>query len=58
MDTKAMENVAPYLSRIADALDRLSPPAAEQADLSAHEGYIWEAKTKVFRRLILFRDFP
>ena len=58
MDTKAMENVAPYLSRIADALDRLSPPAAEQANLSAHEGYIWEAKTKVLQAIDSIQRLP
>ena len=58
MDTKAMENVAPYLSRIADALDRLSPPAAKQADLSVHEGYIWEAKTKVFQAIDTIQRLP
>ena len=57
MDTKAMENVAPYLSRIADALDRLTPPPEEQADLVAHEGYIWEAKTKVFHAINSIQDF-
>jgi len=58
MDTKAMENVAPYLSRIADALDRLSPPVAEQADLLLHEGYIWEAKTKVFQAIDSIQRLP
>ena len=58
MDTKAMENVAPYLSRIADALDRLTPPPAEQADLVAHEGYIWEAKTKVFHAINSIQRLP
>ncbi|MDC3286049.1 ATP-binding protein [Alphaproteobacteria bacterium] len=58
MDTKAMENVAPYLSRIADALDRLSPPAAKQADLSVHEGYIWEAKNKVFQAIDSIQRLP
>lgn len=58
MDTKAMENIAPYLSRIADALDRLRPPLAEQADLFAHEGYIWEAKTKVFHAINSIERLP
>lgn len=58
MDTKAMENVAPYLSRIADALDRLTPPPEEQADLVAHEGYIWEAKTKVFHAINSIQRLP
>ena len=58
MDTKAMEYVAPYLSRIADALDRLTPPPAEQADLVAHEGYIWEAKTKVFHAINSIQRLP
>ena len=53
-----MENVAPYLSRIADALDRLTPPTAEQADLVAHEGYIWEAKTKVFHAINSIQRLP
>lgn len=58
MDTKAIENVAPYLSRIADALDRLTPPPAEQANLVAHEGYIWEAKTKVFHAINSIQRLP
>ncbi len=58
MDTKAMENIAPYLSRIADALDRLRPPPAEQVDLFAHEGYIWEAKTKVFHAINSIQRLP
>lgn len=58
MDTKAMENIAPYLSRIADALDRLRPPPAEQVDLFAHEGYIWEAKTKVFHAINSIERLP
>ena len=58
MDTKAMENVAPYLSRIADALDRLTPPPAKQADLVAHEGYIWEAQTKVFHAINSIQRLP
>ena len=53
-----MENVAPYLSRIADALDRLTPPPEEQADLVAHEGYIWEAKTKVFHAINSIQRLP
>ena len=58
MDTKAIENIAPYLSRIADALDRLRPPPAEQVDLFAHEGYIWEAKTKVFHAINSIQRLP
>ena len=58
MDTKAIENVAPYLSRIADALDRLMPPPAEQADLVAHEGYMWEAKTKMFHAINSIQRLP
>lgn len=53
-----MENIAPYLSRIADALDRLRPPPAEQVDLFAHEGYIWEAKTKVFHAINSIERLP
>ena len=58
MDPEAMENIAPYLSRIADALDRLRPPPAEQVDLFAHEGYIWEAKTKVFHAINSIQRLP
>lgn len=33
--------LAPLLSRIADALERLAPPAAPDADLMAHPAYLW-----------------
>ena len=32
------------LSRIADALDRLAPPAAPPADLQAHPAYVWRGR--------------
>jgi uncharacterized protein len=33
------------LSRIADALERLSPPRAQPADLTAHAAYHWDGKS-------------
>jgi len=35
--------ILPTLARIADALDRLSPPPPPKADLSAAEGFVWHA---------------
>ena len=32
------------LTRIADALERLAPPAPKKTDLTRHEGYIWETE--------------
>ena len=37
------------LTRIADALERLAPPAQKQTDLTQHEGYIWESEKQAFR---------
>ncbi len=38
----------PLLERIADALERLSPPSARGADFSAAEAFIWHADTHSF----------
>ena len=37
------------LTRIADALERLAPPAPKKTDLTRHEGYIWETEKQAFR---------
>ena len=36
------------LTRIADALERIAPPAKGQSDLTKYEGYIWESGQKAF----------
>jgi predicted AAA+ superfamily ATPase len=36
------------LTRIADALERIAPPAKGQSDLTKYEGYIWESGQKTF----------
>lgn len=36
------------LTRIADALERIAPPARGQSDLTKYEGYIWESEQKAF----------
>ena len=36
------------LKRIADALDRLTPPRDAEIDLTAHQGYIWVAEKSNF----------
>lgn len=36
-----MTDLTPLLFRIADALDRIAPPAAKDADLAAHKAYLW-----------------
>src|SRR3546814_3465124 len=40
-----MTDIAPLLSRIADALERIAPPAAADADLLAHPAYLWREGT-------------
>ena len=36
------------LARVAEALERLAPAPAEQADLNQHEGYIWDSEQQAF----------
>ena len=38
------------LTRIADALDRLAPPPAADADLAAHPAYLWDGRSLVAAR--------
>src|SRR3546814_18829058 len=40
-----MTDIALLLSRIADALERIAPPAAADADLLAHTAYLWREGT-------------
>lgn len=44
-DMADMTDISPLLSRIADALERLSPPGAPDADLTAHPAYLWREGT-------------
>ncbi len=37
------QDIMPYLQRIADALDRLSPPEVQKADIKASDVFVWEA---------------
>ena len=43
------ERYTALLDRIADALERLAPPAQEQTDLTKFEGYIWDSEKQAFR---------
>jgi hypothetical protein len=38
------EDITPLLSRIADALERLAPPASQGDDLASGEAYVWHAR--------------
>lgn len=38
--------LAPILTRIADALERMAPPAPRALDLSAADGFVWHAETQ------------
>ena len=58
MDNTTPENILPTLSRIADALDRLSPAKVQNADLLAHDGYIWDGKTKIFHAIETIQQLP
>ena len=40
-----MDTLVPLLARIADALDRLAPPAPAAPDLRAADGFLWEPGT-------------
>lgn len=42
------KNIAAHLSRIADALERLAPPAPPAPDFSAAEAFVWRAAGSVF----------
>ena len=46
------------LARIADALERIAPPAKEQSDLSKYEGYIWESEQKAFHSVDNINRLP
>jgi predicted AAA+ superfamily ATPase len=39
------DDALPLLARIADALERLAPPAAADADLAAADAFVWHADT-------------
>jgi predicted AAA+ superfamily ATPase len=42
------KHIAAHLSRIADALERLAPPAPPAPDFSAAEAFVWRAAGSVF----------
>ena len=42
-------DLSPLLSRIADALERLSPPAPATADFDAAEAFVWHPVPGAFR---------
>ncbi len=42
-DTESDTDLHPTLIRIADALERLAPPAAPQTDFSAADAFVWHA---------------
>ena len=42
------EAIRPLLERIADALDRLGPPAAEMPDFEAADAFVWQAENSRF----------
>jgi uncharacterized protein len=41
------DNLQPILTRIAEALDRLSPPPPPPPDFSAADAFVWSAETQV-----------
>src|SRR3569833_303824 len=42
------ESYRPLLERIADALERLSPPPVQKVDFSAADAFIWHADSNSF----------
>ncbi len=44
MPSSNAEDLAPLLARIADALDRLSPPPVQDALDASADGYVWDAE--------------
>lgn len=44
-----MDDTTTYLSRIADALERLSPPPAEPVHLEVADAFIWQAESGCLR---------
>src|SRR5207253_4825056 len=40
----ARPDLVPLLSRVADALERLAPPAAPVSDLAAADAFVWHAE--------------
>lgn len=42
--TEELNKLLPALERIADALERLSPPALSENDLSAADAFVWQAE--------------
>ncbi|PKR54517.1 ATP-binding protein [Thalassospira marina] len=43
--TDTFADLLPTLSRIADALERMAPPARQQNDLSVADAFVWHAET-------------
>ena len=43
--TNDFNNLLPALERIADALERMAPPARKSNDLSAADAFVWQAES-------------
>tara|TARA_R110000751_G_scaffold12831_5_gene43920 strand:- start:5249 stop:6172 length:924 start_codon:yes stop_codon:yes gene_type:complete len=43
--TDTLADLLPALNRIADALDRMAPPARKKNDLSSADAFVWHAET-------------
>ncbi|MCH2274247.1 ATP-binding protein [Thalassospira sp.] len=43
--TNDFDNLLPALERIADALERMAPPARKSNDLSAADAFVWQAES-------------
>ena len=55
---KMNDENTPILVRIAQALERLAPPASQETDLQAHEGYIWVADKSGFHPVADIQRLP
>lgn len=47
-----VENLAPLLGRIADALERLAPAPADGADFAAADAFVWHAEGEVLEPVV------
>jgi predicted AAA+ superfamily ATPase len=46
---KLLPALAPYLARIADALERISPPERPVAEINDHDAFLWHAETRMLQ---------
>ena len=53
-----MTEILPLLARIADALERLAPPPAPEADLAAHPAYVWDGASRDFQPVAAISRVP